>query len=167
MNSEGWNCTGPIASQLVLPPTSMPSGVATTSSCKMHEAMSTGHAMRIQKLSGMRLASSIERNADDREDGPAVIACVEEAAVGDVGLDERRREHHDEPEDHEEERGAEQQEVVGRLDVGRPGPSRMRAAEMPDGAQPSRGGSCGAESPSASPPSIDLTASWNRLPRSP
>ena len=59
MNSEGWNCTGPIASQLVFPPTSMPSGVATTRNCNTHEAMSTGHAMRIQKLSGMRLASSI------------------------------------------------------------------------------------------------------------
>ena len=44
MSSDGWNCTGPIASQFVLPPTVMPSGVATTSSWSAHATMSSGHA---------------------------------------------------------------------------------------------------------------------------
>ena len=116
ISSDGWNCTGPIASQFVLPPTVMPRGVATTSSWSAHAATSSGQASAIQNRSGIRLAMSMI-GTPNRAYSALPGGLHEEAAVLEVRLHRRRREHHDEAEDHEEERRAEQQEVVLRLDA--------------------------------------------------
>ena len=58
----------------------------------------TGHAIRIQNALGHAARDEHERDADDREDG-LLDGLHEEAAVLEVRLDRRRRQHHDEAED--------------------------------------------------------------------